>query len=232
VAYRSEALSFRAKGQLRLDAGESDRTQVVTTNYLDWDASASTSILLALDYSRTWTEEGDLDDARFIEGNVGLAYRPVASDWVNLIGKYTYLEDLAPVDQSDGAELDERSHVGSFQGIFDLTPKWQVGGVFAYKRSALRQDRGAGDWIESETYLGAGRLTYHFVRAWDATGEYRTLHVTPAGDTKSGYVAAIYRHFGDYVKLGVGYNFTDFSDDLTHLDYEASGWFVNVVGKW
>jgi uncharacterized repeat protein (TIGR01451 family)/fimbrial isopeptide formation D2 family protein len=232
VAYRSSGLSYRTKAQVRLDAGESDRTQVVTTNYLDWDASPSVSLLLALDYSRTWSEDEDVDDALFIEGNVGLAYRPVASDWVNLIGKYTYLEDLAPVGQEDGAGFDERSHIGSFQGIFDLTPKWQIGGTFAYKRSSLRLERGEGDWVESETYLGVGRLTYHFVRAWDATGEYRALSVTPAEDTRSGYLAAIYRHFGDYVKVGVGYNFTDFSDDLTHLDYEASGWFVNVVGKW
>jgi hypothetical protein len=189
-------------------------------------------MLVALDYSRTWSEDEGVDDARFIEGNVGLAFRPVASDWVNLIGKYTYLEDLAPVDQEDGAAFEERSHVGSLQGLFQLTPKWQLGGAFAYKRSALRPDRGEDDWVESDTHLAAGRLTYHFVRAWDLSGEYRTLTVTPADDTRSGYLAAIYRHFGDHVKVGVGYNFTDFTDDLTHLDYEANGWFVNVVGKW
>lgn len=232
VAYRSPSARYRTKAQVRLDEGERDLTQLVTTNYFDWDATQSLSFLLALDYSRTWNEDEGVDDARFIEGNVGLAYRPVESDWVNLIGKYTYLEDLAPIDQEGGTSFDERSHVGSFQGLFDLTPKWQLGGVFAYKRSALRPDRGEGDWVESETYLGVGRLTYHFVRAWDVSGEYRTLTVTPAEDTRSGYLAAIYRHFGDYVKVGVGYNFTDFSDDLTHLDYEASGWFVNIVGKW
>ena len=37
--------------------------------------------------------------------------------------------------------------------------------------------------------------------AWDACGEYRTLWVTLAEDEKSGYLAAIYRHFGDYVKV-------------------------------
>jgi hypothetical protein len=34
-----------------------------------------------------------------------------------------------------------------------------------------------------------------------------------------------------HLKIGVGYNFTDFSDDLTDLDYQNNGWFVNFVGK-
>jgi hypothetical protein len=29
----------------------------------------------------------------------------------------------------------------------------------------------------------------------------------------------------------VGYNFTDFSDDLGELDYQRNGWFINLVGK-
>jgi hypothetical protein len=30
----------------------------------------------------------------------------------------------------------------------------------------------------------------------------------------------------------VGYNFTDFSDDLTDLDFDSQGLFVNIVGKF
>ena len=43
---------------------------------------------------------------------------------------------------------------------------------------------------------------------------------------------AVYRHFGDHAKAGVGYNFTDFSDDLTDLSYDSHGWFINVIGKY
>jgi hypothetical protein len=32
------------------------------------------------------------------------------------------------------------------------------------------------------------------------------------------------------VKLGVGYNFTDFSDDLTDLNFDDRGAFLNVTG--
>ena len=40
----------------------------------------------------------------------------------------------------------------------------------------------------------------------------------------------LYRYLGDHFKVGVGYNFTDFSDDLTDLSYDHQGVFFNLVG--
>ena len=47
-----------------------------------------------------------------------------------------------------------------------------------------------------------------------------------------GALAAISRYVGDHVKVGLGYNFTDFSDDLTDLSYDHHGLFLNVVGTF
>ena len=47
-----------------------------------------------------------------------------------------------------------------------------------------------------------------------------------------GVLAGIYRHIGDNLKIGVGYNFGRFSDDLTDLTLDDEGFFVNVVGKF
>ena len=44
-------------------------------------------------------------------------------------------------------------------------------------------------------------------------------------------LTAVSRYFGDHFKLGLGYNFTDFSDDLTDLDYDHSGVFLNLTGS-
>ena len=35
---------------------------------------------------------------------------------------------------------------------------------------------------------------------------------------------------GSNMQVGVGYNFTDFSDDLTDLRYNHKGVFVNLIG--
>ena len=43
---------------------------------------------------------------------------------------------------------------------------------------------------------------------------------------------SIDRHLGKNMKIGLGYNFTDFNDDLTNTDGSAKGWFINLVGKY
>jgi len=39
------------------------------------------------------------------------------------------------------------------------------------------------------------------------------------------------RYIGDNLKVGLGYNFTDFSDDLTDLNYDHQGVFLNLTGS-
>ena len=38
------------------------------------------------------------------------------------------------------------------------------------------------------------------------------------------------RQIGENFKVGVGYNFADFSDDLTDLEYDHKGFFLNLSG--
>jgi hypothetical protein len=35
---------------------------------------------------------------------------------------------------------------------------------------------------------------------------------------------------GKHFKIGLGYNFTDFSEDLTDLSYDDHGVFLNLLG--
>ncbi len=58
------------------------------------------------------------------------------------------------------------------------------------------------------------------------------MQKSEAESTRSGFLVGLSRHLGDNFKLGIGYNFTDFSDDLTQLDYDHKGWFVNALGKY
>jgi hypothetical protein len=62
--------------------------------------------------------------------------------------------------------------------------------------------------------------------------EVRTLDLPDADDSRSGVLVGMYRHVGDHIKAGVGYNFSDFSDDLTKLSYTHQALFVNLVGKY
>ena len=60
--------------------------------------------------------------------------------------------------------------------------------------------------------------------------EGRVLDMTDLDDRRSGALATVSRYLGDHLKVGVGYNFTDFSDDLTDLSYDHHGYFLNLTG--
>ena len=56
------------------------------------------------------------------------------------------------------------------------------------------------------------------------------LDLPDIGDGRSGALLTIYRYLGDHFKVGVGHNFTDFSDGLTDPSYDHQGVFPNVIG--
>jgi hypothetical protein len=56
------------------------------------------------------------------------------------------------------------------------------------------------------------------------------LYMPDLDERRTGALAIIYRYLGKHFKLGIGYNFTDFSDDLTDLSYDHQGVFFNLIG--
>jgi hypothetical protein len=56
--------------------------------------------------------------------------------------------------------------------------------------------------------------------------------VVQAEDVRQGALVGLYRYLTENVKLGAGYNFTDFSDDLTDQSYRSRGWFLNAVATF
>ena len=56
------------------------------------------------------------------------------------------------------------------------------------------------------------------------------LDLRDISQQRRGGLAAIYRYIGKNMKVGAGYNFTDFSEDLTDLSFEHQGAFFNIVG--
>ncbi|MDH3588162.1 MAG: OmpA family protein, partial [Gammaproteobacteria bacterium] len=231
--YRSNRINWRGKAEYRNETGVSDVRQVLTTNRLDLKLNEDWRLLTRINHSETEDRTlSDRDDnAVFSEAGLGFAYRPVANSRLNLLAKYTFLYDLPAPDQIGGG-TDQRSHVVSLEGIYRLNPRWELGGKLAQRSGELRVDRDFGRWFESTTNFLALRGRYHLIRRWDAMLEYRTLDVDEAGSTRDGWLVSLDRHMNDHFRLGVGYNFTDFSDDLTNLDYDHDGWFINAIGKY
>jgi hypothetical protein len=226
-----EAMRWSSKLEFRRDRGDRDTDQWLTTNALDYRANDSWTVLGKVSLSWTEDQRTDYNEARFVEADLGLAFRPVYNDRLNLLSRYTFLYDLPAPGQSP-QRTDQRIHVLSTEALYDLTRRWAVGGKLAWKQGEQRAGRDTGDWYETETGLTVVQARYRLVREWDALVEFRRLWVDEAETTRQGVLVGVYRQIRDHMKLGVGYNFTDFDDDLTRLDYENRGWFLNVVGKY
>ncbi|MFO7604765.1 MAG: hypothetical protein R6W72_00490, partial [Desulfurivibrionaceae bacterium] len=87
------------------------------------------------------------------------------------------------------------------------------------------------EYFLSRASLYVLRADYHFLHKWDGLVEGRLLDLPDAGDLLSGVLVGLYHHLGKHIKMGIGYNFSNFSDDLTDFSYDHQGLFVNLIGK-
>ena len=60
--------------------------------------------------------------------------------------------------------------------------------------------------------------------------EGRVLKMPDLGDERSGALIVVSRYLNERFKVGAGYNFTDFSDDLTDLSFDHRGVFLSLTG--
>ncbi|AKC88269.1 hypothetical protein WQ53_07750 [Pseudoxanthomonas suwonensis] len=222
---------WQSKLEYRRDRGAEDRDQWVSTHRLVHKLSESLRIAARLNYADTDDNRDPLADARFIEGNTGFAWRPWDSVRWELFGRYTYLYDLASPGQVGGNDYDQKTQVLSFEGVYRHDQNWEVAGKLARREGEARYGRGSGAWFDSATDFAALQLRYEVVYAWHALAEYRWLDVQ-SGGTRQGWLVGLDRDIGKNFRIGAGYNFTEFSDDLTDFDYDHKGWFLNLVGVY
>ncbi len=236
IGYSDDGASFVTSAEIRLDdeAGE-DRSTYVSRSTLDLDVDDDWRFISRLNMLFSDSEKGEFYDGRFIEASAGFAYRPIKNDRFNLLSKYTLFYDLPSPGQIafDGslADYKQRSHIFSIDGIYDLNTWLSVGAKYGVKIGKLTSSRVSDDFFSSTAHLGVVRLDAHFVHDWDFMIERHYLRVNTADDGEWGTLLAIYRHLGDNLKIGAGYNFSNFSGDLTNLDFDDRGVFVNIIGK-
>jgi flagellar motor protein MotB len=230
------ALEYRVDDIEQPDTSSSERTSWLLKTSVKYQLSEDWRLLGKFHYAVSDSSMGDSYSGDYTEAVLGYAYRPVRHDRLNVLLKYTYFFNVPAADQVTGAgaaaDYIQRSHIGSVDVMYDLTRRWTVGGKYAYRYGQVALDRVNREFFDSRAHLYVLRADWHFVHRWDALVEVRRLDLTDADDSRSGVVVGIYRHVGNHIKAGVGYNFSDFSDDLTQLDYRHQGLFVNLVAKY
>ena len=228
-----------------------EQAQWLSTNRASYKVTDDWRVLGKLNYSVTESTNAqagvsDQQDAKLIDTSLGLAWRP-AQGRLNLLAKAQYLYDVAPQSQINvlSSQVDQISEIYSAEATYEIDPTWEVAGKLARRNTYTRLERGVGDWFSNNANYAAGQVRWHFGdrgtdaegqvkdlwHGWSAMAEYRMLEVQVDG-TKKGALVALDKDLGKNLRISIGYNFTDFSSDLTQLQYKSGGWFVSLVGRY
>jgi uncharacterized repeat protein (TIGR01451 family) len=221
-----------SKFEIRQEEGTGlDREQWLSSNALELKLSRDLTFLGRYNYGVTTDNLTAADETIFREQSVGMAFRPVAADWVHFLVRYTDVKNLPPGSQTPLPE-ERRDRVLSLQTVVDLHRRLTLSEKYAIRDRAI--DQAALSDLKSRMRLWINRFSYHLSDTWDAALEYRTLTMEEAGDNvRDGYLFEVNRLFWGHLRLGVGYNFTDFTDnELSANDYSAKGFFFRIQGKY
>ncbi len=191
--------------------------------------------LANLDTLYSDSAQGDFADGEYAKFQMGYAYRPVDNERLNLLLGYTYLHDLPGQDQVTASGStngpSQKSHVLSINGTYDINPKLSFSGKLGYRKSEVAA-RGSNAYSGNTGMLATARLDWHLVHEWDLMAEGRYLQTKETNTDETGTLVGVYRHIGENAKIGVGYEWGSVSDDLTNLDYENRGAFLNIIAKF
>jgi hypothetical protein len=211
-----------------------ERTTWLYRNNLKYQLTPDWRLIGKLNHAVSDSTQGDFYDGGYTEAVVGYAYRPVRNDRLNALAKYTYFFNVPTTDQvtlqDTAAEFIQKSHVASVDLGYDLTAAWSIGGKYAYRLGEISLDRENREYFDNSAQLVILRTDLRIREVWEGLVEARTLDLPDIDQTRSGALVAVYRYLGDHFKVGAGYNFTDFSDDLTDLSYDHQGFFLNLIG--
>lgn len=250
VSYRDEeaGINADARGEVRIEDSEDgtrDQNTYLFTGKLSWQSHEDWRLLANIDavVSDSRSAVKSFNDTDYVEASLGYAYRPVEHERLNGLFKYTWLYDKPGDSRQDsgltgqGYAPAQRTHIMSADFNYDLNPRWTIGAKYGYRYGKVkyRSDNDNGfepEWQRSTAHLGIVRADFNIVKSWDALLEGRVLYMPEADTADFGALAVIYRHVGNNLKLGLGYNFGKFSDDLRDLTLNDRGIFLNIVGKF
>lgn len=237
AAYKFQKIKYATAVEYRRDDGTLEKRDTwLMKNSLGYQATPSWRLIGKFNFSRSSSTLGSFYDGNYTEVVTGAALRPVTHDRLNMLFKYTYFENVPSPGQLTPtavvADYSQRSHVLSADAIYDLVKWLSIGAKYGLRVGELKMTKTDGEWFSSRADLIILRADLHLVREWDMVLEARRLKVYEADDERAGLLIGVYRHITDNFKMGVGYNFTDFSDNLTDLSYRSHGWFINAIAAF
>jgi hypothetical protein len=230
----SSGIEYRHDDTEQLDQSRSQRKTWLFRNSLKYQMNPSGRLLGKFNHSDSASSLGTFYDGGFTEAVVGYAYRPVYHDRLNALAKYTYFYNVPGTDQvalyNTAVEFIQKSHIAAVDVTYDLLPDFSIGGKYAHRLGMVSLDRENPQFFENNANLYVLRGDWQFRDVWGLLVEARMLDMPDLRERRDGALLTISRSVGDHARVGIGYNFAEFSDDLTDLSFDHQGIFLNLTG--
>jgi major membrane immunogen (membrane-anchored lipoprotein) len=153
---------------------------------------------------------------------LGLAYRPVNSDWFNGLARLEYKKDT---DTTASLRTDSDAYIISTEGIVQVTSRLQVVLKYAAKLVAESQ-------ADSRTNMAATRIVFDLAQNIDVAGEYRAMTNNLQSGFAGGGTAEVGMRVKDSLWVSAGYTFDRFDSDLKGDDATNQGPFIRMRVKF
>jgi flagellar motor protein MotB len=230
----SSAVEYRNDKTEQMDATLSQRKTWLFRNSFKLQLNPDWRVVGKYNHAKSDSSLGQFYDGGYTEAVIGYGYRPVANDRLNALAKYTYFYNVPTTEQvtptSSAAQFVQKSHVAALDLTYDLTDNLSIGGKYAYRLGQLSLDRENPQFFDNRASLYIVRTDLKF-GGWEGLAEGRMLDMMDLNEQRAGALVAVYRYVGKHFKIGGGYNFTDFSEDLTDLSFRSEGVFINMIGS-
>ena len=230
----SSGIEYRNDDIEQGDGTSVERSTWLFRSNLNYQVSEDWRLISRLNHADSDSSSGEFYDGGYTEAVIGYAFRPVRHDRFNALAKYTYFYNMPTTGQltlqDAAAQFVQKSHIAALDVSYDLGARWTIGGKYAYRLGQVSLERENPEFFDNNAHLVVLRADWRIGEGWEALLEGRVLDMPDLDERRGGALVGLYKRLGRNVKLGVGYNFTEFSDDLTDLNYNQKGAFINIVG--
>jgi len=235
---RSDVLKVTTRQEVRLDQGDLSlggvrKVQILSLNNAQVAATKELVLFGRANWTQTTNQTAETTEAEALEATLGAAFRPIHLNWLNFVGRYTYLIEMRPNSQDTAST--ERSHktILSLEPIAELPWRLQLSQKVAWRRAT--ESFGDVPAVTSDLLLWVTRMGFHAWQHVDLTAEYRFLETLLTGDLQHGALLEAAYVLKRTLRLGAGYNFTHFVETAVGDIQQKSnqgGFFLRLTGMY
>ncbi|MBI3179673.1 MAG: hypothetical protein HYZ27_08415 [Deltaproteobacteria bacterium] len=236
---KSDWWKLTSRQEMRLDAGDPStgglrKLQILSLNNGQLALSRELTLFGRANYTRTHNQTADAIEAEAMESTVAVAYRPITSNWLNVLGKATRLLEQRPANEASGAQLRSDKLILALEPSAELPMRLQLSQKWAWQ-SATERMTGSDVDATSDRWLWVTRLAWHTTDALDLAAEYRWLTTPLIGDTKHGALAEVAYLFAKAIRVGIGYNFSHIAQTPAgsiETTSDEGGFYLRLIGLY